>query len=408
MLGFVFYPILVAALCGLCGLALSVVLLASHLHARHVPGVRAWVVGGTALSLGLGVSALQGLSANPWLVVLGSSVLMLGHGMVWLGARQHRSAELGRSPLADRGAVRFLAGGLLLFVGLFVWVVVAVPTPLLRYLLYSSMAAMWSALAVLEFIGHARPGTLVARRGAALAMGLLGVLYVARVVTVLFGDTPSSLAAPALINIVTFFGGGLLVLALLLCLNVLVVATLVYELRANSRTDHLTGITNRQGFLADAPYWLTSMAGQRVFALRIEICDLRRINDAAGHAQGDELLRVAAHTAETLLPRSAMLARWGGAELIVFVAGLAVAKKFEIDYLEAFQSAAKRLPAFSTVGAPARHITPSVIVRTSEHLNALNRTLGIHSVPPPSASAPRQPSPQPQHPAAKDMPIRVG
>jgi diguanylate cyclase (GGDEF)-like protein len=384
MPGFAPYPMMFAALCCLCGLILTASLFASHLHARHVPGVRQWVVGSGALSLGLGATSLQSLFDSPWLVVAGSTLLIIGHGLVWLGARQHRRAEDrrgARGGFTDQGAERFFLGGVLLFVGVFVWVVVAMPTPLLRYLLYSSMAAMWCALALLEFVGTALPGTLWARRGAALAVGLLCAMYVARLITILVAQTPASLVTPEPINAVTLLSGGVLMLMLLLCLNVLVVATLVFELRANSRTDHLTGISNRQGFLSDAPYWLTSMAGQRVFALRIEICDLKRVNDIAGHSQGDEMLRVAAHTAESLLPSSAMLARWGGAELMVFVAGVAVAKKFEIEYLDAFQRTASQLPAFRGLSAPARHITPTVIVRTSEHLNALNRTLGINSLP---------------------------
>ena len=101
------------------------------------------------------------------------------------------------------------------------------------------------------------------------------------------------------------------------------------------------------------------------------------------------MLRLAAHCALGLLPPNALMARWGGDEFMAFIPGVAAAQRFELEYPRAFTLAALRLPAFVGPRAPARRVTPSVSLRSAEHLDSLQSTLGINSLPTGSLEASR-------------------
>jgi len=84
----------------------------------------------------------------------------------------------------------------------------------------------------------------------------------------------------------------------------------------DARTDYLTGLPNRRGFLEIAQTTLfshealTGLAGM----LLIDLDGFKEVNDALGHAVGDELLCVAAQRFESQLAGRGLLARLGGDE----------------------------------------------------------------------------------------------
>ncbi|NKY17437.1 MULTISPECIES: GGDEF domain-containing protein [Tsukamurella] len=79
-----------------------------------------------------------------------------------------------------------------------------------------------------------------------------------------------------------------------------------------SRLDELTGLLNRRG--------LTAVAGNRPGTVAVAMIDLdhfKRINDAHGHATGDEVLLLAARRLQTICGANALVARLGGDEFAV-------------------------------------------------------------------------------------------
>ena len=88
---------------------------------------------------------------------------------------------------------------------------------------------------------------------------------------------------------------------------------------ALSSTDPLTGLANRRSLVESAPrIWKQARRdGQRVAALVLDLDHFKRLNDAFGHATGDDVLRcVSAALSATVRPAD-VLARTGGEELVV-------------------------------------------------------------------------------------------
>jgi len=92
------------------------------------------------------------------------------------------------------------------------------------------------------------------------------------------------------------------------------------ELRAMSLTDPLTDLYNRRGFYALAEQQLR-MAGRTGRGLLLFFADmdgLKRINDTAGHVEGDRALQAVAEILRRTFRVSDIVARLGGDEFAVF------------------------------------------------------------------------------------------
>jgi diguanylate cyclase (GGDEF)-like protein len=93
------------------------------------------------------------------------------------------------------------------------------------------------------------------------------------------------------------------------------------EIAQDSREDHLTGLPNRAAF-HEAFRRANALAGRQGVPLSIAFIDIdhfKRVNDAYGHAMGDEVLRRAAREISRSLRMSDFLARWGGEEFVVLL-----------------------------------------------------------------------------------------
>lgn len=131
------------------------------------------------------------------------------------------------------------------------------------------------------------------------------------------------------------------------------VQRLLAHTRALSSTDPLTGLANRRWLVEQAPrIWRQGRRdGQRVAALVLDLDHFKRLNDAFGHAAGDDVLRtVAAALSATVRPAD-VLARTGVDELVVL--GL-VSDPGEAARL------AERLRAAVATSWAARQVTVSV------------------------------------------------
>lgn len=79
--------------------------------------------------------------------------------------------------------------------------------------------------------------------------------------------------------------------------------------------DPLTGLYNRRSFNANAP----SELQQGDAVLFLDVDHFKQLNDRFGHAAGDQVLSTMAQAVQSILPASALLARQGGEEFVVFL-----------------------------------------------------------------------------------------
>jgi diguanylate cyclase (GGDEF)-like protein len=83
--------------------------------------------------------------------------------------------------------------------------------------------------------------------------------------------------------------------------------------------DDLTGLLNRRHMvvLLEQETQRSLRSGQGFCLALIDMDHFKRVNDRYGHAAGDEVLRAFADTAQVVLRRSDVLARWGGEEFVL-------------------------------------------------------------------------------------------
>jgi diguanylate cyclase (GGDEF)-like protein len=83
--------------------------------------------------------------------------------------------------------------------------------------------------------------------------------------------------------------------------------------------DALTSLPNRRGLMD----WMQDRLGEGEEAaiLFLDLDRFKQINDAMGHEIGDQVLRATAARLAQRTPENAMLARWGGDEFVMVIAG---------------------------------------------------------------------------------------
>lgn len=91
------------------------------------------------------------------------------------------------------------------------------------------------------------------------------------------------------------------------------------EITSLAMTDELTGLYNRRGFLSVAQRYvaLVNRSGLTLGMLYLDMDGLKKINDQAGHAQGDYALRTLAQAMQDSLRENDILARLSGDEFVM-------------------------------------------------------------------------------------------
>ena len=167
-----------------------------------------------------------------------------------------------------------------------------------RGLMMSALGYTWIAVYVASFLPQR-----AARAYAAAMIGALGV-------SLLLARAPTDVSV-------------WLTISAMVWVAVAVLIRLHARLRADAHTAGLTGLLNRTGFIAAA-------ARQRAMARRrdeplalviIDLDDFKRVNDRDGHAAGDRLLVELAQAWTALLRPGDLLARFGGDEFVLLIAG---------------------------------------------------------------------------------------
>ena len=94
-----------------------------------------------------------------------------------------------------------------------------------------------------------------------------------------------------------------------------------YEMERAARTDELTGLANRREARERVEYESrrTRRSGRPFSLALIDVDGFKTVNDAYGHAVGDQLLIEVARRIERSLRRQDTLARWGGDELLLLL-----------------------------------------------------------------------------------------
>lgn len=91
------------------------------------------------------------------------------------------------------------------------------------------------------------------------------------------------------------------------------------RLLRQARTDGLTGLPNRSGFEVQAKQWLVAQPEAHVALLYVDLDNFKLVNDNAGHAAGDELVRSLAGLMQGRLAPGALMARLGGDEFAILL-----------------------------------------------------------------------------------------
>ena len=90
-----------------------------------------------------------------------------------------------------------------------------------------------------------------------------------------------------------------------------------YRHRAAARTDLLTGVANRRGFLEQTAVSKRAAVGLKPTAvLLFDLDHFKTINDRYGHAVGDRALKIFADTAQAHVGAAGLVGRWGGDEFV--------------------------------------------------------------------------------------------
>jgi diguanylate cyclase (GGDEF)-like protein len=90
-----------------------------------------------------------------------------------------------------------------------------------------------------------------------------------------------------------------------------------YSHRAAARTDPLTGIANRRGFLEQTAVSRRAATGtQPAAVLLFDLDHFKSINDQYGHAVGDHTLQIFADIAKAHIGEAGTVGRWGGDEFV--------------------------------------------------------------------------------------------
>lgn len=257
---------------------------------------------------------LYGSAPDSISIDLSNAVLFLSFALTWCGAREF---DRRRPELA------------LALVGVAIWVGVCrlspyADSPAVRGLVGSGIVAGYTWLTAYE-IWRGRAEALVSRWPAIFMLFAHGALFLLR--------APLGAGVHAVPHGNLDYSGWIELISLEAVLFTISIAFILlamakerteYRHRTAARTDPLTGIANRRGFLEQAMAARRSAdAAWPTAVLLFDLDHFKSINDRFGHAIGDRVLQIFADTARANIGASGLLSRWGGDEFVALLPGTA-------------------------------------------------------------------------------------
>lgn len=158
----------------------------------------------------------------------------------------------------------------------------------------------------------------------------------------------------------------------------LLALALAYQLRVGheerlraerlAQLDPLTGLNNRRAFYdKTGPLWSHAIRHAHPTSVMLLDIDLfKQVNDAYGHAHGDEVLKATASTLRQSIRLGDVLARWGGEEFIVFLPETDEAEATKLAERLRAATAGMRVP--HKAGASAVTASVGIAQRAPGHL----------------------------------------
>lgn len=281
---------------------------------RRVHGHRSRQLGlwaGSYVVFALGCLVAMNRQAFPGVTgwALSNVLMVIGYLMVWHGA-----AGLDEPVKATRSALAVAAVALL-------WTGVGAGDV---DLLWNHVAALPIALiAGLTAWTLVRSGTVAGLRSRPVAVAVFALhalfylfrTFVSPLLAAAYGNEVLAVVAKA-----TMYEAVLFSVAMPMAFLALIREEYQAELLTASRTDFLTGLSNRTGFFAQAARLLKeSRADQPVSLLAFDLDHFKAINDRYGHDAGDDVLRLFASVARETAGADGLIVRLGGEEFAVLL-----------------------------------------------------------------------------------------
>lgn len=318
---------------------------------------------------------------------------MMAAGFVALGATGMPETLLGRvlsnllvsgatviiwgacSRLADRPARPLLmAGSLIALAAALAPLSTQAAMQPLRHLVGSVWALGFLGLALRQLLTAPRRGDAGAMRLAAGTLAVFCVLLIIRIATLaVAGATPlADLEQPDIavgwFNLVYAMVPFALTIAAIAVSN----SRLTAELARLAGTDDLTGLVSRRLLFERGEAMLARLPADGCLAvLMVDLDDFKQVNDAYGHAVGDEVLRHVARLLRESLREDSLIVRYGGDEFCALVPVASEGAAFVVG--ERLRSSLATSPWLSV--DPPVLITASVGVSVHRHGSSLRERL---------------------------------
>ncbi len=224
-----------------------------------------------------------------------------------------------------------------------------------RLFVFSSLGALWSTLSGVHVLRHVDKNLGFGRVIGAVAMLAIACTFLIRALALLFIEADANPLADSLTNRVAFFVGTVLMMLALAGAASMVNTRIGREIANIAERDVLTGVLSRFGLKHASALWIARYRDGNL--LLIDLDYFKQVNDALGHERGDDVLRMFSDLAKGMLPKGAVLARYGGDEFILLLPsevepeyfGLCMIEEFDkrVKVLLGVERALQRLPSLS-------------------------------------------------------------